>query len=122
MLISLHFLCRLRGTIAHITDAPSYRTFFACRRLLIGLTLDACRDIGGPIDDRQTTLTEIHDVIPADGAVIHDDVPRPESNGVPLVEIKNLLLNRSLILKLTHLLHLESLFALITSSSRLGCL
>jgi len=29
-------------------------------------------------------LTKIHDVVPADGAVVDDDVPRPERNGVPL--------------------------------------
>jgi hypothetical protein len=30
-------------------------------------------------------LTEIHDVISADGAVVDDDIPGPECNGVPLL-------------------------------------
>ncbi len=29
-------------------------------------------------------LTEIHDVVAADGAVIHDNVPSPEGHRVPL--------------------------------------
>lgn len=37
-------------------------------------------------------LTEVHDVVPADGAVVHDDVPRPERHGVPLLDLEPLLL------------------------------
>ena len=28
---------------------------------------------------------QVHDVVTADSAVVHDDVPGPERNGVPLV-------------------------------------
>ena len=30
---------------------------------------------------------EVHDVVAADGAVVHDDVPGPEGDGVPLHRI-----------------------------------
>ena len=39
---------------------------------LISLTLDA----------------EVHDVVPADGAVVHDDVPGPQRHGVPLLHLE----------------------------------
>jgi len=29
-------------------------------------------------------LTEIHDVVSADGAVVYDDIPRPKSDSIPL--------------------------------------
>ncbi len=29
-------------------------------------------------------LTEIHNVIPADGAVVHHDIPGPQGDGIPL--------------------------------------
>ena len=43
---------------------------------LVGLTLDA----------------QVHDVVPADGAVVHHDVPGPQSHCVPLLHLEPLLL------------------------------
>ena len=43
-------------------------------------------------------LTEVHDVVPADGAVVHDDVPRPERHGVPLLDLEPLLLRPAVLL------------------------
>jgi hypothetical protein len=40
---------------------------------LVGLAVDA----------------QVHDVVTADGAVVDDDVPGPERNGVPLVVCVN---------------------------------
>ena len=45
-----------------------------------------------------TELTEVHDVVPADGAVVHDDVPRPERHGVPLLDLEPLLLRPAVLL------------------------
>ena len=43
---------------------------------LVGLTLDA----------------QVHDVVPADGAVVHHDVPGPQRHCVPLLHLESLLL------------------------------
>ena len=43
---------------------------------LVGLALDA----------------EVHDVVATDGAVVHHDVPGPQSHGVPLLDLKPLLI------------------------------
>ena len=43
---------------------------------LIGLTLDA----------------QVHDVVPADGAVVHHNVPGPQRHRVPLLHLEPLLL------------------------------
>jgi hypothetical protein len=51
-----------------IANAPGDCAFLARGRRLIGLALD----------------TEIHDVVSADGAVVYNNVPGPESNGIPL--------------------------------------
>lgn len=37
---------------------------------------------------REILLTEIHDMISADGAVVDDDVPCPQGHGVPLQELR----------------------------------
>jgi hypothetical protein len=52
----------------HVADAPCDGTLLARSRGLVGLALDA----------------EVHDVVTANGAVVDDNVPRPESYGVPL--------------------------------------
>ena len=52
--------------------------------------------------------TEIHDMITADGTVLDDDVPRPEGNGAPLLDI---LAGDMVAVELeggTHLLHFEA--------------
>jgi hypothetical protein len=33
-------------------------------------------------------LTMIHNMVPADGTVVDYDIPRPQSNGVPLSALK----------------------------------
>ena len=43
---------------------------------LVGLALDA----------------QVHDVVAADGAVVHHDVPGPQRHGVPLLHLEPLLL------------------------------
>lgn len=40
-------------------------------------------------------LTEIHDVIPAYGAVVYNNIPRPERHSVPLLHFKPLLAFRA---------------------------
>lgn len=44
-----------------ITDTPGDRALFSRGSALVGLTFN----------------TEVHDVVPADGAVVNDDVPCP---------------------------------------------
>lgn len=36
--------------------------------------------------------TQVHDVVTADGAVVDDNVPGPESNGVPLMMSKSVII------------------------------
>merc|ERR1712188_67685 len=66
----------VEGVVAH---APGHRALHARRARLVRLALDA----------------EVHDVVPADGAVVDDYVPRPERDGVPLFDLEPLLLGRS---------------------------
>ena len=56
-----------------IAHSPGHGAFLAGGRGLVGLTLDA----------------QVHDVIPADGAVIHHDVPGPQRHGVPFLHLKS---------------------------------
>lgn len=51
-----------------IADTPCDGAFFGGGGGLVGLTFDA----------------EVHDVVTADGAVVDDDIPGPECDGVPL--------------------------------------
>jgi hypothetical protein len=51
-----------------IADTPGNSAFLAGSRGLVCLTLNA----------------EVHDVVPADGAVVDNNIPRPERDGVPL--------------------------------------
>jgi len=62
----------VKGVIA---DSPCHSALFVCSSALIRLTFD----------------TKIHDVVSADGAVINDNIPSPESNGVPLLDFESLL-------------------------------
>jgi hypothetical protein len=55
----------------YVADAPGYCTFLAGSRGLVGLAFNA----------------EIHDVVTANGAVVDDDIPRPESDRVPLSNV-----------------------------------
>lgn len=76
----------MEGMVAY---APGNSALFARSRGLVCLTLD----------------TEVHDVIAADGTVVDNDVPCPESNGVPLLDLELLLLDDLSLLSrgITHL-------------------
>ena len=52
----------------YVTDPPSHCALFARGGSLVGLAVDA----------------QVHDVVAADGAIVDDDVPGPEGDGVPL--------------------------------------
>ena len=52
----------------YVADTPGDGALFTRCRCLICLALDA----------------EVHDVVSADGAVVDDDVPSPQSDRVPL--------------------------------------
>lgn len=58
-----------------VANAPSYGALLARGRGLVRLTLNA----------------EVHDVVSADGAVVDDNVPCPECDGVPLLDLEALL-------------------------------
>jgi len=58
-----------------VADSPGDGAFLAGSRSLVGLTLD----------------TVVHDVISADGTVVDDNIPSPQSNGIPLLDFKALL-------------------------------
>ena len=55
-----------------VTHPPCDCALFASGRGLVGLTLDA----------------QVHDVIPANGAVVHNDVPGPQGHGVPFLHLE----------------------------------
>lgn len=52
-----------------IADSPGYCALLRCGRGLVGLALYA----------------EIHDVVPANGTVVHNNVPGPKSHCIPLL-------------------------------------
>ena len=60
-----------------VTHPPGHGTLLASGAGLVGLTLDA----------------EVHDVVPADGAVVHHDIPGPQCHGIPFLHLKSLLLH-----------------------------
>jgi len=62
-----------------IADTPSDGALLGSGGRLVGLTLDA----------------QIHDVISADGTVVHHDVPGPQSHGVPLFHLEPFLFTLS---------------------------
>jgi len=57
-----------------VANSPSDGALLAGGARLVRLTLD----------------TEVHDVVAADGAVVHHDVPGPEGDGVPLLDVEAL--------------------------------
>jgi hypothetical protein len=61
-----------RQNKTHIADSPRDGALLACGGGLVGLAVDA----------------QVHDVVAADGAVVDDDVPGPERDGVPLADIR----------------------------------
>lgn len=54
--------------MTHVTDTPGDCAFFRSSRSLVGLAVDA----------------KIHNVVTTNGAVVNDDVPRPEGDRIPL--------------------------------------
>lgn len=56
---------------AYVADTPGDCAFLAGGGGLVGLAFDA----------------EVHDVVTANGAVVDDDIPRPESDRIPLSEV-----------------------------------
>ena len=93
-----------RVTPTYVADAPGDGALFARGRRLVGLALD----------------TEVHNVVTANGAVVDNDVPSPESYSIPLCSV-----NTQPILPEphmpTHLLDLEALLvAGICAGTSLG--
>lgn len=66
--VSIHYTL-IRGIAStHVADTPSDSALFAGSGGLVGLAVDA----------------QVHDVVAADGTVVDDNVPSPESDSVPL--------------------------------------
>ena len=65
----------VESVVAH---SPGHCALLTSGTGLVGLALDA----------------QVHDVVPADGAVVHHNVPGPQSNGVPLLHLEPLLVLR----------------------------
>ena len=59
----------VEGVVAH---PPGHSALLAGGAGLVGLALDA----------------QVHDVVPADGAVVHHDVPGPQGTRVPLLHLE----------------------------------
>jgi hypothetical protein len=64
------------GEGTYIADTPGDGALLARSGSLVGLALDA----------------EVHDVVTADGAVVDDDIPSPESYSVPLGAVSTLII------------------------------
>jgi len=58
-----------------IADAPGYGAFLAGSRCLVGLAVNA----------------QVHDVVTANGTVVDNNIPGPESDGIPLLDFEALL-------------------------------
>ena len=65
----------VKSMVAH---SPGHCALLTGGTGLVSLTLDA----------------QVHDVVPADGAVVHHYVPGPQSNGVPLLHFEPFLVLR----------------------------
>ena len=59
----------VEGVVAH---PPGHGALLAGGAGLVGLALDA----------------QVHDVVPADGAVVNHNVPSPQGHGVPLLHLE----------------------------------
>jgi len=58
-----------------VADSPRDSALLTRRRCLVGLAVDA----------------QVHDVVTANGAVVDNDVPSPESDCIPLLDLELLL-------------------------------
>jgi len=74
-----------------VADSPCYSALFAGCRSLVGLTFDA----------------QIHDMVSADSTVVDDDIPGPQSYGIPLLHLKSLLAVAALLWLETRLLRVS---------------
>jgi hypothetical protein len=61
-------LVRREKESTDIANTPSDGALFTRSGAVVGLTVD----------------TQVHDMVAADGAIVDDDVPCPESDGIPL--------------------------------------
>ena len=69
----------------YVANAPGDCALITRSRSLICLTLDAYSPLVSPPRRKlQKMLTKFHDVVSADRAVIHNDVPCPKGYSVPL--------------------------------------
>jgi hypothetical protein len=70
----------------YITDAPGYGAFLAGGRCLVGLTVDALFvvSVGCNCEVKGCKHTQVHDVVTANGTVVDNNIPGPESDSVPL--------------------------------------
>lgn len=119
--------------ITYVADAPGDSALLAGSRCLVCLALNACscemRSASGKMTRRvrwgAVGHTQIHDVVAADCAVVNDNVPSPQSNGVPLRPWMSALLfspyvASEVIVGSPHLLHLEALLALDVTTLLFG--
>ena len=93
-----------------VADAPRSVALLGGRRDLVRLAVDACGGQSRRALGKRLRLTEIHDVVPADRAVVDDDVPCPERDRVPLHQSAR---SSYAIARGTHLLDLEALLRLL---------
>ena len=59
---------------AYVANTPRRVTILVSRRDLVGLALDACITFSQCTIGEYSAPTEIHDVVPADGTVVDDNV------------------------------------------------
>ena len=93
MLANDHLLNDLVFT--RIADTPGDCTLLARGRGLVGLAVNA----------------QVHDVVPADGTVVYDDVPSPQRDRVPLSQIISICFLESMRMS-SYLLDLKLLLAI----------
>ena len=74
------------GAATHVADTPGDGALLACCGRLVGLTLNALYLLAAAQQHFQGTSepTQVHDVISANGAVVDNNVPRPQRNSIPL--------------------------------------
>ena len=100
----------------YVADAPGDCALLTGSRSLVRLALNTWNEISIHVADLagKGRCTEVHDVIPADGAVVDHNVPRPQSHGVPL-SMESVTCARGRALMSSYLLHLEPLLPISCS-------
>jgi hypothetical protein len=76
----------VRQVLTYVANAPSDCTLLARGGSLISLAFYTWREFRIPSSSslKGDKLTKIHDMVSADGTVVHDNVPRPQGDSVPL--------------------------------------